>query len=72
MTRSFTSMLLGLQYLAACQADDTTLLKSLGRMPELAQVAMDRLHSRVRDLVNSRQFADYVCLGQGPFYRPGI
>lgn len=68
MTRSFTSMLLGLQYLAACEADDTTLLKSFGKIPELAQRALDRLHLRVREFVGSRQFADYVCLGQGPFY----
>ena len=29
---------------------------------------MDSLHPRVRDFVGARQFADYVCLGQGPFY----
>ena len=68
MTRSFTSMLLGLQYLAACQADDAMLLKSLGKLPELAQPALSGLHLRIRDFVGARQFADYVCLGQGPFY----
>ncbi len=68
MTRSFTSMLLGLQYLAACEADDTTLLKSFGKIPELAQLALDRLHLPVRDFVGAQLFADYVCLGQGPFY----
>jgi glutamine---fructose-6-phosphate transaminase (isomerizing) len=68
MTRSFTSMVLGLQYLAASQAHDTKLLKSFGKVPDLAQVALDGLHLRVRDFVGSRQFADYVCLGQGPFY----
>ncbi len=68
MTRSFTSMLLGLQYLAACEADDTTLLKSFGKIPELAQLALDRLHLPVREFVGAQLFADYVCLGQGPFY----
>lgn len=68
MTRSFTSMLLGLQYLAACQADDAMLLKSFGKLPELAQSALTGLHLRVRDFVGARQFADYVCLGQGPLY----
>lgn len=68
MTRSFSSMLLGLQYLAACEADDASLLKSFGKVPELAQLALDGLHFRVRDFVGSRTFADYVCLGQGPFY----
>ena len=33
MTRSFTSMLLGLQYLAACVAADAALLKSYGQVP---------------------------------------
>ncbi len=36
MTRSFTTMLLGLQYLAACQAEDRTFAKSLGKLPALA------------------------------------
>jgi glucosamine--fructose-6-phosphate aminotransferase (isomerizing) len=68
MTRSFSSMLIGLQYLAACQANDSALLKSFGKLPGLAQKAMDSLHPRVRDFAGSRQFADYVCLGQGPLY----
>lgn len=68
MTRSFSSMLLGLQYLAACQADDCKLLKSLGKLSGLAQPAMDSLHPQVRDFVGSHQFADYVCLGQGLFF----
>lgn len=68
MTRSFTSMLLGLQFLAAYQADDSTLLKSLGELPGLAQPSMDSLDPQVRDFVGAHQFADYVCLGQGPFY----
>ena len=68
MTRSFTSMLIGLQYLAACEANHSALLHSFNKLPELAQRAMDNLHPRVRDFVAARQFADYVCLGQGPFY----
>lgn len=68
MTRSFTSMLLGLQYLAACQANHSTLLKSLSMLPKLALQAMNTLHPQVREFVGARQFADYVCLGQGPFY----
>jgi glucosamine--fructose-6-phosphate aminotransferase (isomerizing) len=68
MTRSFTSMLIGLQYLAACEANNPALLHSFSRLPRLAQKAMDSLHPRVRDFVAARQFADYVCLGQGPLY----
>ncbi len=68
MTRSFTSMLIGLQYLAACQADNASLMNSLSRLPGLAQKAMDSLHPRVREFAGARPYADYVCLGQGPFY----
>ena len=68
MTRSFTSMLIGLQYLAACEANNSALLHSFSRLPGLAQKAMDSLHPRVREFVAARQFADYVCLGQGPLY----
>jgi glucosamine--fructose-6-phosphate aminotransferase (isomerizing) len=68
MTRSFTSMLIGLQYLAACEANSSALLQSFSKLPGLAQNAMDSLHPRVREFVAARQFADYVCLGQGPLY----
>ncbi len=68
MTRSFTSMLLGLQYLAACQADDRGFVKALGRLPVMADRVMGNLHSRIREFVEKRQFADYVCLGQGALF----
>ena len=68
MTRSFTSMLLGLQYLAGCQANDSALLKSLAKLPALAQQVMNRVHPQVRDFAGSRRFADYVCLAQGHLY----
>jgi glucosamine--fructose-6-phosphate aminotransferase (isomerizing) len=68
MTRSFTSMLLGLQYLAACQADDRRFLKALGRLPAGTDRVMTDLHPRIREFVRERQFADYVCLGQGVLY----
>jgi glucosamine--fructose-6-phosphate aminotransferase (isomerizing) len=61
-------MLIGLQYLAACRAEDRTLAKSLFKLPPLAAKALDIVHQQVRELVSSHQFADYVCLGQGPYY----
>ena len=68
MTRSFTSMLLGLQYLAACQADDHAFLQALGQLPATAERMMSNLHPRIREFVGGRQFADYVALGQGALY----
>ena len=68
MTRSFTAMLLGLQYLAAMVAGDDGLIAALARLPAIAEKAIGALHPRVREFVASHQFDDYVCLGQGPFY----
>jgi glucosamine--fructose-6-phosphate aminotransferase (isomerizing) len=68
MTRSFTSMLLGMQYLAATQAENEALKKSLAKLPSVAARVMKDLHPRIRDFVSTHQFADYVCLGQGGFY----
>lgn len=68
MTRSFTSMLIGLQYLAAWYAEDRALMNSLGKLPALAAQAINGVQQQIRELVASRQFADYVCLGQGPYF----
>jgi glutamine---fructose-6-phosphate transaminase (isomerizing) len=68
MTRSFTSMLLGLQYLAAASARDQALLEGLKEMPAMAEKALRGLHPRIRQFIEAHDFADYVCLGQGPFY----
>jgi glutamine---fructose-6-phosphate transaminase (isomerizing) len=68
MTRSFTSMLLGLQYLAARQADDRRVEQALHRLPVLAARVMSKLHAQIREFVDAWRFADYVCLGQGALY----
>jgi glutamine---fructose-6-phosphate transaminase (isomerizing) len=68
MTRSFTAMLLGLQYLAAMVAGDDAVIAGLTKLPKLAEAVIGALHPRIREFVTSRHFADYVCLGQGPFY----
>jgi glucosamine--fructose-6-phosphate aminotransferase (isomerizing) len=61
-------MLLGLQYMAACQVSDEALMKSLSRLPVMSERVMTDLEGLIRGFVGARQFADYVCLGQGPFY----
>ena len=68
MTRSFTSMLLGLQYLASHVGNHHAFAKSLHRLPALAEPLLKALHSRVRDFVAQNQFADYICLGQGSLF----
>jgi glutamine---fructose-6-phosphate transaminase (isomerizing) len=68
MTRSFTSMLLGLQYLAASWAGNQMFVDGLEIMASMSGSILKDMHARIRDFVEAREFADYVCLGQGPFY----
>lgn len=68
MTRSFTSMLLGLQYLASHMAGNHAFGKSLHKLPSATQALLQAFHHRVRDFVHENQFADYIFLGQGPFF----
>jgi len=68
MTRSFSSMLLTLQALAAVLAGDTKFSGSLAAMPAAAESTLGELPTRIREFVQAHSFADYVCLGQGPFY----
>ena len=68
MTRSFTSMLLSLQVLAARHAGNSQFLESLGSMaaafsPKIAQIAQ-----QMEAFVAGHSFADYVFLGQGPYH----
>jgi glutamine---fructose-6-phosphate transaminase (isomerizing) len=68
MTRSFSSMLLTLQALAAVLAADTNFSGSLADMPAAAERTLVELPTRIREFAQANSFADYVCLGQGPFY----
>jgi glutamine---fructose-6-phosphate transaminase (isomerizing) len=68
MTRSFTSMLITLQSLAAIRGSRRDVLKSLGDLPDQVAGRLDAIHSTIKSLADSRAFADYVFLGQGPFF----
>ncbi len=68
MTRSFTSMLLGLQSLAAAIGGQAAFAQALRKLPDLASAVLEPLERRVQDFVRSHDFADYVFLGQGPFF----
>jgi glutamine---fructose-6-phosphate transaminase (isomerizing) len=68
MTRSFTSMLIALEFLAAKLAGNSAFLQRLDMVPGSAQPVLDSMVPRIRDFVEERQFADYVYLGQGPYY----
>jgi len=68
MTRSFSSMLLALQSLAAYFANRMEITQRLRWLPDAVQPVLDRLRVNVGEFVDSRSFADYVFLGQGPFF----
>lgn len=68
MTRSFTSMLLGLQFVAAKLANQQEFLGALDKLPVPGEKLAKDLARRVSDFVKQHNFADYVYLGQGPFY----
>ncbi len=68
MTRSFTSMLLGLQALAAERGGQKEFASELRRLPSQAAPWVEDVSERMRDFVQGHAFADYVFLGQGPFF----
>jgi glucosamine--fructose-6-phosphate aminotransferase (isomerizing) len=68
MTRSFSSMLISLQALAAVLAENSTFLVSLSAMASATAPVLQSLPTKVREFVGAHQFADYVYLGQGPFF----
>ncbi|MGH9643993.1 MAG: SIS domain-containing protein, partial [Terriglobales bacterium] len=68
MTRSFTSMLLALQFLAGRIGGSEAFRDALIAMPELAADSLKPVPERIREFVAGHIFEDYVCLGHGPFY----
>ncbi len=67
MTRSFTSMLLCLQALAARWAENSQFVRDLQRMAEHFAPRIHTLAEAIEAFVEKHSFADYVFLGQGPF-----
>jgi glucosamine--fructose-6-phosphate aminotransferase (isomerizing) len=68
MTRSFTSMLLGLQVLAARRARNAAFPTALRAMAEAFAPRIRVLADQMESFVRRHTFADYVFLGQGPFH----
>ena len=68
MTRSFSSMLMGLQFLAASVAGKDVLLKELRQLPAHSAAMFERAPGQVRDFVGRHEIENYSFLGQGPFF----
>jgi len=68
MTRSFSSMLLALQLLAAERGENSEFARGIRALPGEMEPRMPEIDATVRSLAGAQVFADYVFLGQGPFY----
>ena len=68
MTRSFSSMLLTLQNLAATIAGDSEFSESLHKLPGAAARALQSMPESIHNFVDGHHLADYVYLAQGPLY----
>lgn len=68
MTRSFTSMLLALQYLAATVSQNRNFADALLQLPDQVAPLLQKYPSRIREFIESHQYADYVFLAQGPLF----
>jgi glucosamine--fructose-6-phosphate aminotransferase (isomerizing) len=68
MTRSFTSMLLALQYLAATVRQNASFRDALLRLPGQVSPLLQRVPAELREFVHSHNYADFVFLAQGPLF----
>jgi glucosamine--fructose-6-phosphate aminotransferase (isomerizing) len=68
MTRSFTSMLLGLQYLAAIVSGNNTFRRALIELAQQVEPLLKDIPQGVRLFFESRSFSDFVFLAQGPLF----
>lgn len=67
MTSSFTSMLLGLQYMAARFADNSDFLVALDQLPKHLERLLDTYSEEVASFAR-KPFEDIAILGQGALY----
>lgn len=68
MTRSFTSMLLGLQFLGSRVSGHDRFARALLDLPGQMRPLLEGTPPRLREFVQARKFADYVFLAQGPLF----
>jgi glutamine---fructose-6-phosphate transaminase (isomerizing) len=68
MTRSFTSMLLSLQHVAATHAKNLRFIESLQTMAEQFTLEIQSLSQEMAAFAAGHSFDDYIFLGHGPFH----
>lgn len=68
MTRSFTGMLLSLQYLASRHGGNPRFLQELHDMAQQFASRIAPIAESIEQFVAKRNFSDFVFLGQGPWH----
>lgn len=68
MTRSFTSMLLGITQIAAPQGTALSLVPSFVKISTVLASQIEALNQKAEGFVSTHTFADYVYLAQGPLF----
>ena len=68
MTRSFTSMLLGLQYLGAIVSGCESFGDALLNLPAQVSPSVESIFANFREFVRAYTFADCIFLAQGPLF----
>lgn len=68
MTRSFSAMLLVVIQLAAAYAGTNSYAPALEKIIASLAARISSYNERMASFVNAHLFADYIYLGQGPFY----
>ncbi len=68
MTRSFTSMLVSLQYLAARHASNQPFIDQLNKAAAHVSLNIQQMASELDQFVASHSFDDYIFLGQGAWH----
>jgi glucosamine--fructose-6-phosphate aminotransferase (isomerizing) len=68
MTRSFTSMLLLIQYLAALRSNKKEYEEELAQLPGHGEGVIDSASDTARQVIELGNYSKFVFLGQGPYY----
>jgi glucosamine--fructose-6-phosphate aminotransferase (isomerizing) len=68
MTKSFSTMLLALQFLAVRKSGNGGFVQTVKNMAKHFEPRVGKLFSEVRAFVDANNFDDFVFLGQGPFH----
>jgi glutamine---fructose-6-phosphate transaminase (isomerizing) len=68
MTRSFTSLLLMTQRLAAAHSRNADYMKELESLPDLGTDILDRSGALAAAIIRDVEWSSFVFLGQGPYY----